>query len=265
MKPLESPSDTFHAQRSVGEVRLTFGPQGVVHFREAGSTKLRLPKGAQQAILINTSGGLAGGDKQQVEIDVEEGASLALTSQAAERVYRSLGPAAQVTNRLKVAAGASLSWLPQETILYEGSSLSRRINVELEDGASFIGLESIIFGRAAMGEILNVCHLQDSWDVKRAGKLMHAERLKLGPHLPRGAASLGSAQAMATLICIAPDVEQRAKSLHPLLAEKDGFSCWNGKGVARLVDEDGYSLKKRLARAVAALSGGKPVPHIWAF
>ena len=255
----------FHAQRSVGEVKLGFGPRGVTVFREAGSAKLRLPKGANEAILINTSGGLAGGDRQQIEISVEEAASLAITTQAAERVYRSLGPAAEIQNHLKVAKGASLSWLPQETILFEGAALARQMTVELEEGASFLALESFVFGRIAMGETLNTVHVRDRWDVKQSGKLMHAERLAFGPQLPRGKAALGDAQAIATLLCIAPDLEQRAKALPQILGEQDGFSLWNGKGVARLVSDDGYSLKKKLARAVAALSGGKPVPYIWAF
>lgn len=116
--------DRFHAQRSRGEVKLGFGPRGVEHFREAGAAKLRLPQGSTEAILINTSGGLAGGDRHVIDIGVSE-ANLTVTTQAAERVYRSLGPAAELHVSLKVGPQARLCWLPQETILKAPASAAR--------------------------------------------------------------------------------------------------------------------------------------------
>jgi urease accessory protein len=256
--------DRFLAQRSRGEVKLGFSARGVQHFREAGAAKLRLPQGSTEAILINTSGGLAGGDRHVIDIDISEGASLTVTTQAAERVYRSLGPAAELQVSLKVGKNARLCWLPQETILFEGSSLSRTLNAEMADDAELLCLESLVLGRTAMGEVLTRCEVQDSWNISRGGVLCHAERLRFGPVLPRGRAALASARAMATLVLVSPRADRHTKAVKKAIGPNGGVSCWNGKLVARLLEEDGFRLKKSLARAIAALSGGMSVPSVWA-
>ena len=114
-------------QRSEGAILLSMGPLGVRRMREAHAAKVRIPHGSHEAILINTGGGLAGGDRFSFTITAEENARLTVTSQAAERVYRSLGPAADVEVTLAAHAGATLMWLPQETILFDGAALTRRI------------------------------------------------------------------------------------------------------------------------------------------
>jgi urease accessory protein len=251
-------------QRSRGEVKLRFGQLGVRDLREAGSCKLRLPKGSGQAILINTSGGLAGGDEVSVGVAVESG-SLTVTSQAAERVYRSLGPPAHLDYSFDVADGATLHWLPQETIMFEGAALSRRMSVQLHGGAEFIAFESVVFGREAMGERLQAVRLTDHWDVFRDGKLIHAERLALGPQLPRSAATLGRAGACATLLMISPRVDTLAAVVAEVVGENDVVSCWNGKLVARFIAPNGFSLRKALVQAVSAATGGGDLPKSWSY
>ena len=111
------------------------GAHGLKRMREAHAAKVRIPQGSHEAILINTGGGLAGGDRFTFTITAEENARLTVTSQAAERVYRSLGPAADVEVRLAAHAGATLMWLPQETILFDGAALTRRITADLAEDA----------------------------------------------------------------------------------------------------------------------------------
>ena len=250
-------------QRSRGEVLLRYGRTGVRDLRESGSSKLRLPRGSDEAILINTSGGLAGGDRIDVALAVESGARLAVTSQAAERIYRSLGPAAQIECRFDVAENATLHWLPQETIQFEGSKISRHIEAQVAPGAELLLVESFILGRSAMGEEIAHTEISDSWDIHCGGKLVHAERFRLGPVLPRGNAGLAKARAFATLLLISPDAEKRAAALAPLLAEMGAVSCWNGKLLARLTAEDGMKLRKALVLALAAATGGKGLPRVW--
>ena len=144
----------LHQQRSRGAVETQLGPNGLIRHREEGCQKLRLPHGGQEAILITTSGGLAGGDEISTRISVAEGAYFAVTSQAAERVYQTLGPLAFVENKFNVAASASFCWLPQETILFNGASLTRKMDVHLATGASFLAVESIVVGRTAILENL---------------------------------------------------------------------------------------------------------------
>ena len=245
-------------------MRLRFGKSGVMDYRESGASKLRIPRGSDEAILINTSGGLAGGDKIEISLAVEQNARLALSGQASERVYRSLGPPAEISCQFEVAEHAALHWLPQETILFEGGRLTRSIEAQLALGSELLVVESFVLGRAAMGEVVTRCDIADNWNIHCGGKLVHAERFKLGPSLPRSPAGLAGAQAFSTILLISPDVEMRAPAISTAVAEIGAVSCWNGKLVARLAAEDGLKLKKALARAIVAATGGKGVPRVWA-
>jgi urease accessory protein len=252
-------------QRSVGHVHLRMECDGIAIMREAGSAKCRMPRGTREAILINTSGGLAGGDKVFIKAEVGAGATLTLTSQAAERVYRTLGPAAEVQVDLSVAKNASLFWLPQETIAFEGSALSRSLNVVVSEGATFLAVEPLVFGRTEMGEHINHISILDQWNVRRQGKLVHAEALRLGPNLPMGEADLAGHHAMATLLFISPIAETLLEQVREVLGPSDGASAWNGKLVARLLAKDGFHLRKTLIQVLAACAGRVNMPKCWTF
>jgi urease accessory protein len=238
-------------QRSTGAVRIRMGPNGPSVLREEGAAKVRLPRGSREAILINTSGGLAGGDV--VDIDAVAESHLTLTTQAAERVYRSLGPPAQVSVRLDVETGASLHWLPQETILFDGSSLDRHFEVDLAQDAEFVALEALILGRKEMGETVRHMSLSDRWRIRRDGRLLHADNLSIVGPPPKSKATLGSAPAFATIIAVSPRVDTIRLACP--------FSVWNGKLVARLVAEDGLALRRLLVPALSAIVG--PLPKPW--
>jgi urease accessory protein len=252
-------------QRALGHVRLRMEQHGVAALREAGCSKVRVPRGTSEAILINTSGGLAGGDDIRIEAEAGPGAVLTLTTQAAERVYKTLGPAADVSVTLKVGQDATLLWLPQETIFFEGSALSRRLDVDVAEGATFVAVEPMLFGRLEMGEHLSHVSVQDRWHVKQNGSLTHAEAFRMGPQWACAQAQLGQARATATLLMIAPDVERRLDPVRAVLDTSDGASCWNGKLVARLLARDGYTLRKRLIQVVNACIGGEHLPKCWTF
>src|ERR1700681_4681809 len=90
------------------------------HLHESGSLRVRFPSPEAEglsAVFVNTAGGVAGGDRFDIEIATGEGSRLAVTTAAAEKVYRAAGPAAQLNVSLKAAPGSRLNWLPQETIL----------------------------------------------------------------------------------------------------------------------------------------------------
>ena len=107
-----------------------------------------------------------------------------MSSQAAERVYRTLGPPAVVDVALKVGRKAELLWLPQESIFFEGSALERRLNVSLAEEARFLAVETMVFGRREMGEVISKVSVLDQWNIRRAEKLIHAEAFRLGPDWP---------------------------------------------------------------------------------
>lgn len=252
-------------QRSVGEVTLRMERSGPAVIRELGASKCRIPKGSNEAILINTSGGMAGGDLISVNATAGEGAALTLTSQTAERVYRSLGPAAEVNVMLNAEAGATLLWLPQETILFEQCALQRRLDVELHEQSTFLAVEPLVFGRLEMGEDINALDISDRWNVRRGGRLLHAEHFKIGPQLLRTLATLGDNRAMATLLFASPDAEKRLQALREVLGKNDGASAWNGKLVARLVARDGFHLRKTLIKVLNACVGENNLPKTWTF
>jgi urease accessory protein len=252
-------------QRSQGYVRLRMEQRGVAVLQEAGCCKVRLPFGSDEAILINVSGGLAGGDVVGVSAEVGKSATLRLTTQAAERVYRTIGPAAEVSISLRVAAGSTLFWLPQETILFEGSALSRKLDVELGEKATFLAVESMVFGRRESGEIVRHVDVNDRWHVRQGGRLAHAEAFKLGPEWPISKARLGESQAIATLLMVSPQADALLDRLRAVLGQLDGASAWNGKLVARFLASDGYTLRKTLIQALGVCLGEKGVPKCWTF
>ena len=259
---MDMPSIQKH-QRSQGSVTLTVGRHGLIRMREEGAAKVRLPY-PEQAILINTGGGLAGGDALQTAITVESGAALTVTGQAAERVYRSLGPPATVQVMLTAAAQAQLSWLPQETILFDRAALTRSLTVALAADARCLALEAIVFGRTEMAEVVRAVQFRERWRISRAGQLIFADGITVDGAVPRSPATLGAAQAMATLIYVAPDAEARLDRLRAAIAGKGGASAWNGKLIARVLAPDGFELRKALIPAIHALAGASVVPKLWA-
>ncbi|MCB1434411.1 MAG: urease accessory protein UreD [Alphaproteobacteria bacterium] len=256
-------AEAIRHQRSEGSVLLRTGPLGLIRMREAGSSKVRFPFRGNEAILINTSGGLAGGDRASFNIGVEADTRLTVTTQAAERVYCSLGPAAEMDVKLTAATSATLHWLPQETILFDGAALSRRINVDLAPGARFLAVESVIMGRKAMGETVAHAALRDRWRIHSAGRLIHADDLAFDGAPPVTRATLGNAMAFATIALVRDRVETLLDPIRAVVGECGSASAWNGKLVARLAASDGFELRKALIPALSVLVQGDVLPKVW--
>jgi urease accessory protein len=252
-------------QRSYGEVTLRMERGGVEILREAGSAKCRIPRGSHDAILINTSGGLAGGDVVDISATVGSGAALTLTSQAAERVYRTLGPAAEVRVRLTAEAGSTLLWMPQESIFFEGSALERSLDVELAEDSTFFAAEPMVFGRREMGEHVRHVSVVDQWNIRRQNKLLHSEVFRLGPDWPRSKATFGHNHAAATVLLVSNKAELLIDKVRAVLSPDDGASAWNGKLIARLLAKDGFHLRKSLIQVFAACVGRERLPKTWTF
>jgi urease accessory protein len=155
-------------------------------------------------VFVNTAGGVAGGDRFDIEIAAADAARLTLTTAAAEKVYRAPGAAAQLNIALKVGAGAHLSWLPQETILFDRARVHRRFDIELDDTASLLLCEIVVFGRTAMGERMEQGEFVDRWRLRRGGSLVFAETVRLdgdiGAKLGRSAFAKGGAAIGTALI-----------------------------------------------------------------
>ncbi|MBP0581266.1 urease accessory protein UreD [Labrys sp. LIt4] len=261
-------------ERAEGVARLAFrrraGATRLATLYQEGCAKVRLPQplpGAQpEAILINTAGGLTGGDSLSFEVVAGPGSSATITTQACERIYRSTGEDAVVVNRLVAEAGARLAWLPQETILFDGGRLVRRLEIDLADGAELLAVEAVLFGRAAMGEVVRSGALKDRWRVRHSGKPIFADDFRIeGDIASRLAASatLGGKRAMATVLAICPEPEERVEEVREIIGSHGGASAWGGKLLVRLLAEDSLALRRRLEPLLSFLLAGRPLPKVW--
>lgn len=264
----------FNDNRAVGRIALAVaaheGRTRRVRVHEEGSLRVRFPNadpGECEAIIINTAGGMAGGDRFDLDIDVDAGAELTLSTAAAEKIYRTHGPDSEISVRLDVKEGAALRWLPQETILFDRTRVSRKIDVELADGASIVLAEAIVFGRSAMGEAVNDGKMFDRWRVRRNGRLLFAETLNLDGAIAQKLSEKAAADggiAIATLLVIPGDdtVSSAVRALEDKFSGEVGVSAWNGLAVTRFCARDGAALRRDLVAVLAALDLGT-LPRLW--
>jgi len=265
-------------QRAWGKGRLVAKPFAgrtrLAEFYQEGCAKIRLPDtfdATMEAVLINSSGGLTGGDHMEWSFSAGEGTHLTLTTQACEKIYKASAGTAAVTAQISVAARATVHWLPQETILFNRASLSRRLEVDIADGAEFLAVEAVLLGRKAMGETMREGLFQDCWRIRKNGVLLHAENLRLSgdvAELTHETAVLGGQVAFATLFYTGADCEQLVDKLRSLIGSADGGASYyqvagEDKLIARLVAPDGFALRKILIPVISHLRNGASVPKVW--
>lgn len=250
--------------------RLVAGRTSLGRLREGGGYRIKFPVSTRglEAVLVNTGGGLLGGDRLSLAATAEAGAELMLTTQSAEKVYRAVATPAEIAVALQVESGARLHWLPQESILFSGARLRRRIEADVAADSELLIVESAVFGRLAMGEVPGEGLLIDRWRLRRAGRLVYADDLRLGgnlAHLLDRPAVGGGARAMASLVLLAPDAEDRLEAARALMAGEgvtSGASAWEGKLVVRMLAVDPAPMRQCLARLIAGLAG-RPLPRFW--
>jgi urease accessory protein len=263
--------NVFAANRAAGRITLSVAAaSGVTRRRqvyEDGPLRVRFPNSigpALEAMIVNTAGGIAGGDRHDLDIDVGEGATLGVTTAAAEKAYRALGPGAEIAVKLAVGAGARLSWLPQETILFDRARLMRRIEVELAVDATLLMTEAVVFGRSAMGEAVTEGAFTDRWRVRRDGRLLFAETVRLDGAIARmlaESAVAGGGVAIATVLAVPGDQAMAERVRAQTFCGEVGVSSWNGLTVARLCAKDDASLRRDLTAVITALGG--TLPRLW--
>ena len=190
-----------------------------------------------------------------------------IASQAAERFYRALpgSAASSVRTRIAVAEGGAAEWLPQETILFDRCAVRRHLRVELAEDAWFLGVESLVFGRAAMGEVVERASLRDLIEVRRGGRLLLHDAIRLegevAATLQRSAIADG-ARAVATIVHVAPDAEAMLDAVRAA-SPQCGASAWDGMLIARMLAADGASLRAAVIAVLAVLREGRPLPRVW--
>ncbi|MEP3277834.1 MAG: urease accessory protein UreD [Stappiaceae bacterium] len=238
---------------------------------QSGSAKIKLPKtydGLPLAVFLNTAGGITGGDELTYQAHIGKHCHAVISTQAAERIYRSQHGVGTVTNDLTVDSHGSCAWLPQETILFEKSKLRRRFSVNLGAGSDLIAVESVVLGRKAMGETIKTISFHDSWRIHRDGHLIFADDTRLSgdiSELMAGQATAGGAQAFATLIATGPASEGKLGQMRTLIADIEGDAGASLIGdvlVARLVAPNGDILRRNLITILTQLRG-RELPRVW--
>lgn len=270
----QQPAFEYAPQRARGAGRLVTkafgGRTKLAELFQEGCAKIRLPETfspEMEAILINTSGGLTGGDVIEWSVAASDSTRLCVTTQANEKIYKAAADTASVSTQIRVGEDASVHWLPQETILFDQASLTRRLDVDLTETSEFLAVEAVLLGRKAMGEAVANGVFRDRWRIRRAGTLFHAEEMKFEGEIERlsqAAAVLSGQVAFATLFYTGPLAEVLFPKLRQCLeGSAGGASFWNGKIIARIVAPTGFDLRKILTPAISVLRNGLAVPKVW--
>lgn len=272
------PDVTHGLPRAIGALRADFAPHlppdsvggaRLTNLRQSGSAKgvLTSPD-CGELVILNTSGGLTGGDDFSVSVGVQPGARLTVTTQTAERAYRSTTGQAQVRMRYDVGDGGHLDLVPQETILFDRASLRRDQIIALHGRATCLWAEMLILGRAAMGETVKTLDLRDSRRITRDGEPLFIEKLRLDQQaLARtSAAVLGhGTRAIATIIAVradAADLIRPLRNIQPDPGVRMAASAFDGKLVLRMTAPDGWPLRRTLIRLLAVLRN-QSLPRVW--
>jgi urease accessory protein len=228
----------------------------------------------EEAVLINTAGGIAGGDRLQFDVTALSNSSIAVTSQAAEKIYRALDEPARIATRLNARAAAKLAWLPQETIVFNRGRFCRETEVDISSGAELLVLEWLVLGRAALGEEVVGGHISDSWRVKKDDQLIWADSFRATdetfPHLHRKAL-LANSKAVATLIYFGPHLGARLDSLRNIVASLECHCAATSVGgllIARFAAKVSSDLRRALQSMLQQFSGELGygpfrVPKMW--
>jgi urease accessory protein len=278
---LDSSSDNV-LQRAEGSCRIVVGGSEkgtrVMDVYQKSPLRVLFPRspaaGAEEAVLVNTSGGIAGGDQLQTNVTAMQDASIAITTQAAEKVYRALKESAQIFTTLKVNDTASLAWLPQETIAFNRARVSRATHIEIASGAELLALEWMVLGRAAHGEKLSAATITDSWRVAKDGRVIWADNFRITDdvlaHLSRKAL-LSDCNAIATLVYFGSEPAVRLELVRDLAPS---FRCHcaatfvSGLVVARFAARTSYDLRTALRNVLDQFGDGLGygpfrVPRMW--
>ena len=226
------------------------------------------------AVIANTGGGIAGGDRARLSVSAGPGVTATVTTQAAEKVYRSSGSDSEIETSVTVATGAFVEWVPQETILFDGARLRRRIAFDVAPGGLLLAAEILVYGRVARGERFSYGRLLDQWRVRRGGNLVWADGLGLDGDIPArmaAPAGFGDARASATVVLVgdsAADWLGHGRALTANGSTRAAATVVNGVLLIRSLGPDPRTLRNAVGETLGALrasAGGFAcaVPRLW--
>lgn len=274
IKPAIGHPQRSQQPRARGALRLSAkardGASVIDGLRQSGSYRMMFPRSAPpelMGVVVNCAGGMTGGDRFDLHSTAGPDCTMTLTTQAAERIYRATGAeTARLTTHLQVAQGARLNWLPQETILFDGSRFVRRLEVDLAMGASFLMIEPLLFGRTAMGEHLRDVSFADTVGIRRAGQLIHADASRLQGDVETQLASRATSaggRAMASVVLASGDAETMLEPARDMIGPSGAASLKAPDLLCiRLIARDAMALRRAAIPLIALLSGAA-IPKTW--
>lgn len=262
MRPFDPPD-----ARRPGEARLTFGVRDgrtrLLGLHQVPPLRVLFPRPAAadvpEAVILNTGGGLVGGDRLEVTVSAAEGSRALVTTAAAEKVYRSLGPEVRTHITVEAADAAWLEWLPQETILFDAARLTRTTRLRRRGSGRIAAADIVVFGRRARGERFGDGSFRDRMEVWSDDRLAWLDATRLmggaaGPlHDPMG---YGGSGAAAILLYTGADAGAQIGHLREHLDPAGGRTGATVLGdvlVVRWLGPEPYPLRRAVARAIATL------------
>jgi len=272
-------------QRVDGEARIAFrgdadGRTTLADLYQRAPCRVMFPETEpdepRQAVLLTTSGGLTGGDRTNVTVTIEAGAQATLTTQAAEKIYRALPGTgdARVEVKMQVGPTAWGEWLAQETIVFEGSRLRRAFAADVAPSGRLLAVESIVFGRTAMGEHFDTGLLHDAWRIRRGGKLIWADALHMEGdvrQLRSAPFGFGTSVACSSVLYVGADATQQLAKARGILGECSvpcGVTSLDGVMIARIMSDDAVQLRAAVMQLIAeirraAVALPARLPRVW--
>jgi urease accessory protein len=257
-------------QRAEGAATLEVGPGGIIRLHQKAPLRLLFPtpeaNETLQAVLVNTAGGLAGGDVLAARVAVATGAAPLVTTPAAEKVYGSLGPTSILHTRLEVGAGARLEYLPQEAILFDGARLDRRTEAHVAPGGVLLAVESLVLGRIARGEAWRAGAVREGWRLHLDGRLAWADALALDAAARDAPFALDGAEALGLMLLAAPDAARHRDLARELTGGQASLPC-PGVLLLRFLGT-ASAVRRGLEAAIppmraAALGRPSTLPRLW--
>jgi urease accessory protein len=264
-------------QRSHGAARLAFANRdnrnSIVERYASAPVRILTPSiqgGIPEAVLANTSGGIAGGDTSHVDILVAQNAQALVTGQAAEKIYRSIDMPASIRTVIKIEDGSTLEYLPQESILFDGAKLNRAVNISLGARSCLLLSEMFVLGRWAMNEDFTRGIFLDRWSIDVAGQPIWREGLRIEGGLSSFSSSLGfaNARALATIFYAGANAAEVLGLARDVIGPMGGATIVRGMLVVRMLGNEAGMLKQQLGEIIsiiraAALGRPAEVPRVW--
>jgi urease accessory protein len=250
-------------QRASGNAAVVLGEHHLMRLRTEGSAKAILPggRGGREVVFLNTSGGLTSGD--DLSYRLQAAGHAVATTQTAERAYRAPDGPARMKVAISVQRDGWLDWLPQETIVFDGADLDRSTSIELAPGAGCLALESVVLGRAAMGETVQRVRFGDRREIRVDGKPFWIDPLALDAATLTGSATLGKARALASLVMTGEPPLQPLRAVLDEPGVCGAASAFDGRTLVRLLAADGWPLRRQILRVLHILRQGRPLPRVW--